>query len=178
MIYLKIFEEFEDSEDDLGLIDLYGSECSISISIGTIKSCLDINLIPKMIEDYKEMYVRNGEWGGGPCNKEWLYKYCKEFNTTVSNAIHGWKPTVLLNVKTDNFGTIIVGFSIYDKRAVSFDSSDMIISNEYYAKSRVNLYKFIKEKIYSNHIKFDDVIDMLDLKCDFTFSSIEEDNMK
>lgn len=47
MIYLKIFEEFDDSEDDLGLIDIYGSECDVSISIGTKSSCNNQELIPQ-----------------------------------------------------------------------------------------------------------------------------------
>lgn len=176
MIYLKIFEEFEESEDDLGLIDLYGSECSVSISIGTRNNCLDIYLIPKMIEDYKEMYVRNREWVGGPCNSEWLKKYCKKFSTTFEIAEHAWKPNVVLNIKTDNFGTITMGFGIYSKQITTFDCSE--ISDEYYEKSSIKLYEYINKEIYDKRIKFDDVIDMLDLKCDFTYTSIEEDNMK
>jgi hypothetical protein len=173
MRYLKIFEEFE--EDDLGLIDIYGSECDISISIGTKYECKDQDLIPKMIEDYKEMYIRNGEWSGGPCNSEWLEKYHKEFNVSLSTAKHAWKPVVILNVKTDNFGVIKIGFSIYSKKTASFDWSKMDIKDEYYQKSLDRLNKYIRKEIFDKSMKFDDVINFLDLKCDFYYTSIEED---
>jgi hypothetical protein len=121
MRYLKIFEEFE--EDDLGIIDIYGSECDISLSIGTKYECKDQTLIPQMIKDYKEMYIRNKEWMGGPCNSEWLEKYYKEFNTSLSNAKHAWKPVVILNINTDKFGIIKIGFSIYSKKTSTFNWS-------------------------------------------------------
>ena len=173
MRYIKIFEEFE--EDDLGLIDIYGSECDVSISIGTKYECKDQDLIPKMIEDYKKMYIRNGEWSGGPCNSEWLEKYHKEFNVSLSTAKHAWKPVVILNVKTDNFGVIKIGFSIYSKKNASFDWSKMDIKDEYYQKSLERLNKYIRKEIFDKQMKFDDVINFLDLKCDFYYTSIEED---
>jgi len=62
MKHLKLYESFD--EDDLGVIDWNGSECTISISIGTKHNCNNQELIPQMIEDYKEMYIRNEEWSG------------------------------------------------------------------------------------------------------------------
>ena len=173
MRYLNLFEEFE--EDDLGLIDIYGSECDVSISIGTKYSCNNQELIPQMIKDYKEMYIRNEEWSGGPCNSEWIEKYYKEFNTTLSNAKHAWKPVVILNINTDKFGTIRTGFSIYSKKISTFDWSKMKVKDEYYQKSLDKLHTYVSKEIYDKGMKFDDVINFLDLKCDFYYTSIEED---
>ena len=187
MRYLKIFEEFE--EDDLGLIDIYGSECDVSISVGTKYECKDQDLIPKMIEDYKEMYIKSGEWSGGPCNSEWIEKYHKEFSDSllpknlnneiiINSAKRSWKPVVVLSIKTEKFGIIKIGFSIYSKKSTTFDWSKMTIDNEYYKKSLDNLYKYIKKEVFDKSMKFDDVINFLDLKCDFYYSSIEEDEIK
>ena len=176
MKHLKVFESFE--EDDLGLIDLYGSECTISISIGTKYNCDNQELIPQMIEDYKEMYIRNEEWVGGPCNWEWLEKYYKEFNTTLGTVkLYAWKPVVVLNIKTDKFGTIKIGFSIYSKKAASFDWSKMKVEDEYYQKSLDNLHTYVSKEIYAKKMTFDEVINFLDLKCDFYYTSIQEDNI-
>lgn len=54
----------------------------------------------------------------------------------------------------------------------------MKVKDEYYQKSLDKLHTYVRKEIYDKRIKFDDVIDMLDLKCDFTYTSIEEDNMK
>lgn len=54
----------------------------------------------------------------------------------------------------------------------------MTIDNEYYKKSLDNLYKYIKKEVFDKSMKFDDVINFLDLKCDFYYSSIEEDEIK
>jgi len=175
MKYLKLFESFE--EDDLGIIDLYGSTCTISISLGTKYNCDKVELVPQMIEDYKDMYIRNGEWSGGPCNSEWLEKYHKEFNVSLSSAKHAWKPVVVLNIKTDKFGIIKIGFSIYSKKIASFDWSKMGVKDEYYQKSLSNLHDYIKEEIFSKKMTFDEVINFLDLRCDFYYTSIQEDNI-
>jgi hypothetical protein len=130
-----------------------------------------------MISDYKEMYIRNKEWFGGPCNREWLNKYYKEFNTSLNVAANAWKPNVVLNVKTDNFGIIRMGFSIYSKKITTFDWSKMETSKYYYEKSLDSLRKYVEKEIFRSKMTFDEVINFLDLKCDFTFSSIEEDNI-
>jgi len=175
MKHLKLFESFE--EDDLGIIDLYGSSCTISISIGVRYDCSKVELVPQMIEDYKDMYIRNDEWSGGPCNTEWLEKYHSEFNTTVDSARRAWKPVVVLNIKTDKFGVIKIGFSIYSKKIASFDWSKMGVKDEYYQKSLSNLHDYLKEEILDKKMTFDEVINFLDLKCDFYYSSIQEDNI-
>jgi ATP-binding cassette subfamily F protein 3 len=36
-------------------------------------------------------------------SSEWLEKYHKEFNASLSNAKHAWKPVVVLNIKTVEF---------------------------------------------------------------------------
>lgn len=174
MKYLKLYESFE--EDDLGLIDLVGSKCSVSISIGTKYDCKNEELIPLMIKDYKEMYIRNKEWSGGPCNKEWLEKYHKDFNTSFSNAYHAWKPVVFLNIKTENFGTAKMGFSIYNKKISVFNYGEMKVKSDYYQKSLDNLKNYINREIYTKNMEFDDVISFLDLDCDFYYNSIIEDN--
>jgi hypothetical protein len=175
MKHLKLFESFE--EDDLGIIDLYGSRCTISISIGVRYDCDKVELVPQMIEDYKEMYIRNDEWSGGPCNTEWLEKYHEEFNTTVDIARRAWKPVVVLNIKTDRFGVIKIGFSIYSKKIASFDWSKTDIKDEYYQKSLDNLHKYIRKEIFDKKMEFDEVINFLDLNCDFYYTSIQEDNI-
>lgn len=176
MKYLKAYESFEE-DDDLGLIDLYGSECTISISLGIRSNFDNQDLIPQMIQDYKEMYIRNEEWPGGPCNSEWLEKYYKEFNTSLVGAKHGWKPVVVLNVKTDMFGIIKIGFSIYSKKVASFDWSKMKVEDEYYQKSLDKLHTYVRKEIYDKKMTFDEVINFLDLKCDFYYTSIQEDNI-
>lgn len=156
----------------------YGSDCSVSISIGSRFECINTDLIPQMINDYKLMYIKNKEWGGGPCNSEWLEKYYKQFNISLSIARNAWKPVVLLNIKTDNFGIIKIGFSIYNKRASLFDWDDMSIDNEYYQKSLNRLHNYISKEVFDKQLVFDDVINFLDLKCDFNYTSIKEDVKK
>jgi hypothetical protein len=53
----------------------------------------------------------------------------------------------------------------------------MTISDEYYQKSLDKLHTYISKEIYGKEMKFDEVINFLDLKCDFHYTSIEEDNI-
>lgn len=111
----------------------------------------------------------------GPCNSEWLEKYYKEFNISLANAKHDWKPVLVLNIKTDKFGTIKIGFSIYSKKVSTFDWSKMKVGNAYYQKSLDKLHTYVSKEIFNKKMTFDEVINFLDLKCDFYYTSIEED---
>ena len=143
------------------------------------KTILILKKIPEIIDDYKEMYIRNNEWVGGPCNKEWLIKYHRFFDVTYQDAAHAWKPAVILIVHTNGFGNIKLGFSIRTKKCCSYDWNDIGKKDtkhpEYYEKSNEFLRKYIKKEIFNKGLTFDETIQFLDLELenDFNFDPIE-----
>ena len=122
MKYLKHFESFDDVLT-YDIQDIYHSKATISLSILRGNDVTDLDKIKKMIGDYKITYIRNDEWGGGPTNREWIGMYCHEFGLNEAEAWKAYKPCVKLTIHVENFGDIVLGFSIYSKKIYSFDTS-------------------------------------------------------
>jgi hypothetical protein len=200
---LKYFESFKD-ELVFDIDDLHWSKATVSLSILRGNDVTDLNKIKKMIYDYKITYIRNDEWSGGPTNREWLRLYHNDFGLNEVEAWKAYKPCVKLTIHIENFGNIVLGFSIYSKKIYSIDTSKIgkeencprcngtgmendrqcrrchkgkIINLEY--KSEINhISKFLKEEVWKKNLTYDEVIDKfnLDVEDDFNFTSIIDDN--
>ena len=204
MKYLKQFESF----DDVLIFDtqdIYYSKAKVSLSILRGTDVTDLDKIKKMIDDYKITYIKNDEWGGGPTNREWLRLYHNDFGLNESEAWKAWKPCVKLTIQIENFGSIVLGFSIYSKKIYSFDTSKIgkemncprcngtgidnngqcrsgcrkgkIINLEYESEIK-HISKFLKEEVWLKNLTYDNVIDKfkIDVEDDFNFTSIIDDN--
>jgi hypothetical protein len=202
---LKYFESFAEYLL-FDIDDIHWSKATVSLSILIGNDVTDLNKIKKMIDDYKITYIRNDEWSGGPTNREWMSMYCHEFGLNETQAWKAYKPCVTLTIHIENFGKIVLGFSIYSKKIYSFDTSKIgkeencprcngtgidnnrqcarsgchkgkIINLEY--KSEINhISKFLKEEVWKKSLTYDEVIDKfnIDVENDFNFTSIIDDN--
>jgi hypothetical protein len=202
MKFIKLFENFNDIDSDFGISELYYSNATISLSIGRGKDVTDVNLVNQMIEDYKVMYVKNNEWGGGPTNREWIKKYHNDFGLTEDRAYQAYKPNVMLNVNANGFGIMKFGFSIINKKCVSFNWGDSgkkmdcencngtglvgqvvcrrckgtrKVINPEYESSNIELIKYARN-IYMEHLTFDEVILKLQLEVENDFDFIPLEN--
>jgi hypothetical protein len=205
MKYLKLFESFDNVLTfDVG--DIYWTNATISLSILRGTDVTDLDKIKKMIDDYKITYIKNGEWGGGPTNREWLRLYHNNFRLNEAEAFRAYKPFVKLTIKIENFGSIVLGFSIYSKKIYLFDASRIgketncprcngtgidnnrqctisgcrkgkIINSEYESEIK-HISKFLKEEVWLKKLTYDEVIDKfnIDVEDDFNFTSIIDDN--
>lgn len=186
MKHIQRFESFDVLSYDIE--DIYWSKATVSLSIARGNDITDLSKIKKIIEDYKVMYIRNDEWGGGPTNMEWLSKYCHEFGLNCAEAWKAYKPHVKLTININNFGFVCLGFSIYSKKIYSFDKSRIgkemdcprcngtgidnnrqctssgcrrgkTINFGEYKKEIENMYKFLEEEVWLKRLTYDEVID-------------------
>jgi hypothetical protein len=149
MRFLKLFENFEDSEFES---ILYGSDAKLTLEVDSKLFIDDIDLIIKMAADYKRTYIKNDEWGGGPVNREWAERWGKYFpGKKLDRKIY--KPSLVLDIDLKEFGRIKFGFSLVTGKIIlhgNYSDPNRFDSKEEYS----NFVSFLRN-IFDSKIKFD-----------------------
>lgn len=164
MKYIKMFEDIDEITDFDYKMQFYGSDTYILFSFAEMD--IPVTLIEEarevesLIEKYKETYIRNKEWGGGPPNQE----FCNYFSKFVNRKVDRYspkvnKPLIYLNIHTE-VGLIILGFSIPYKKCVLINWGDYRNQREsgYFQRVHNGLLKWTKENIFNKGLSFDEVI--------------------
>ncbi len=82
-----------------------------------------------------------------------------------------WKPCISLVIETPDYGNLIIGYSIINKKSISINwkglkGEDDDIDDPYDVKVRNNIYWFSHRNIYDKNMTIDDTIKFLSLKVD------------
>lgn len=163
MKYLKLFESFDDS-DTMARYQLFEADTTMAFDFNR-EFIIDEESIKNLIEKYNEFYVKEKSWSGGPPP----YGFIEYFNKNYSqkgNATRGtWYPTIDLMIKTHNYGTLIVGFSIINKSYKLFNWGSLTksgnSSDDYDKKVLSEIGEFVREVI--SKMTIDEVIDYFHL---------------
>lgn len=151
--WIKLFEDFEDIQE--AYEKLYGADTYLYLSVGSSTKIDDIDLIQKMAKDYKETYIKNKEWGGGPVNKEWRERWNKYFPEGLSGKIY--KPNIILEIDLQQYGKLKVGFSLNHGKCNLFGYKDL---NEESFDNKKDYFDFVlllRDKFYEKSLYLDTV---------------------
>lgn len=149
MRFLKLFEDFEDSEFES---ILYGSDAKLTLEVDSRLFIDDIDLIIKMAADYKRTYIKNDEWGGGPVNREWIGRWEKYF---PGKKLHGkiYKPSLVLDIDLKEFGRVRYGFSLVDGKITSY--GHYLNREAFDTQEEYTNFVYFLDKIFNSKIIFD-----------------------
>jgi hypothetical protein len=145
MIHIKEFKLFEsnDDTDTMAMYQLHGGDSFISFNFRDLL-IKDKEEIINLIEIYKDMSEKDGEWIGGPVSRifdeYFIEKYRKILGDIINFKVNNpWKPSLGLTFYTD-YGFLNCGFSFREKKMISLYSNtfDLEYKNEF-DKHIVNL---------------------------------------
>lgn len=111
-------KEYDDA-DTMAFYQLFDSEFFIAFEYRDIL-IKDIKDIKDLIEYYNKTYNENGEWFGGPVNKEFDTYFINKYKKIIGDIFEfvdskPWKPSFKIIFKTD-YGYLPIGFYLTNKK--------------------------------------------------------------
>ena len=154
-----VIESVSDDSDTMARYQLFGSDAEMAFNFGD-KYITNPDEINEILKVYKETY--NG-WGGGPESIEFIDYFNNKYNTKLSRKT--WYPMICLIINTIDYGDIIIGYGIRDKKGKSINwekLKDEKGSTDEYDKSVLSEIHKIAWDIYKSKT-IDDTIRLLNL---------------
>lgn len=161
MIYLKKFESFDDS-DTMAKLQLMNSEAEMAFNFNK-EYITNPDHIKDLIEKYNHFYLEEKAWGGGPPPKGFVEYFNDKYSKNKSATQKAFYPTIDLIIQTDDYGKLIIGFSIRDKsfKLYNWGSLKSEDPTEYDTNVLTQIDKLVKSKL--NKMTLDEVISYLKL---------------
>lgn len=163
----KIFEsdDYNDDSETMARYQLFEADCEMAFEFDKGLTT-DIDEIKMFIEKYNETVVKSNQWTGGPVNIQFVdfwneyYKGDRRPSTTKS-----FKPTVCLLIKTDDYGTLQIGYSPITKKSVLINWGGVKFEDpaEYDERVMSEILKYAKNEIFNNKLTIDETIEHLQL---------------
>jgi len=154
-----VVESVSDDSDTMARYQLFGSDAKMAFNFGD-KYITNPDEINEILKVYKETY---SGWGGGPESSEFIDYFNNKYNTKLSRK--AWYPTISLIINTVNYGDLIIGYGIKDKKAklVNWEKlkDEKEFSDEYDRKVLSEIHKIAWDIYKSKTI--DDTISLLNL---------------
>ena len=165
----KIFESLEDDADTMARYQLFGADTTMAFGFNR-EHITDVESIKDLIEKYNEFYVTGRSWSGGPPPRAFVEYFNKNYSEKGNASLSSWYPTIDLMIETLNYGTLILGFSIIDKKYKLINWGSLKAVGQYAGKDeeydkRVlsEISKYLHRELIDK-LKIDEVIDNLNLK--------------
>ena len=165
MKYLKLFESFDDSST-MARFSLFGADTQMAFEFNN-ETVTDPDKIKVLIDKYNQTVIESDQWVGGPINREFV-DFWNKFSAGKKEATQSsWKPTICLLIDTEDYGTLIIGYSPISKRSCKLDWSLMAKPTTNSDRSVIDgIIHFAKEKIDRADLDINQTIDLLRLNVD------------
>lgn len=161
MRYLKLFESFEDV-DTMIRHQLFGVDAQIAFEFCD-ERITNPEEIRNLIDMYNQTVIESDQWSGGPVNDEFV-EYWNNSGKKKRASRKNWKPCIELIIQTDDYGKMIIGFSIINKKVSKVNWSQLSDDVEGYDKKVVDgIYRFVKNKIDEPDLDINQTIQLLQL---------------
>ena len=173
MKYLKKFESYDDS-DTMAKFQLVDADTEMAFDFNK-EYITDPNHIKDLIEKYSRFYLKEESWGGGPPPKEFVDYFNQKFSKKKTASQRNFHPTINLIIETDDYGKLIIGFSIRNKKFVLYNWAYLECEDptEYDTDVLEQIDKFVRNKL--DKMSFDEVVSYLNLniknKIDWNWNS-------
>jgi len=166
MRYLKPYKLFEsidsfDDSDTMARYQIFDTDATISFNFDRM-DITDKESIQDLIRVYKKTY--NG-WAGGPESRSFIEYFNSNYGGKAT--IKSWYPTINLIIHTSNYGDMIIGFGIKDKKqklmnwgSLSTNSSPDV---DYNRRVVSEIGKYVREEIIKKNLTIDETIKLLNL---------------
>lgn len=161
MKYLKLFESFDDS-DTMAKFQIMDSDAQMAFDFNK-EYITDPEHIKDLIEKYNHFYLKEKSWGGGPPPKGFVDYFNQKYSKKKNASQHNFYPTIDLIIQTEDYGKLIIGFSIRDKsfKLYNWGSLGIEDSTEYDGDVLTKIDKFVRGKL--DKMKLDEIISYLNL---------------
>lgn len=161
MKWLKLFENFDDVET-MVRHQLFGVDAQIAFEFCD-QRITDPNEIKHLIDMYNQTVIESDQWSGGPVNNEFI-EYWNNSGKKKKASRNNWKPCIELIIQTDDYGKMIIGFSIINKKVSKINWSQLSDDVKGYDRKVVDgIYRFVKNKIDEPDLNINQAIDLLKL---------------
>ena len=153
--------ESNDDSDVMARYQLFDTDATISFNFDK-KDITDPESIKDLIRVYKKTY--NG-WGGGPENQDFIDYFNMNYDSNATRK--AWYPTINLSIHTVNYGDMIIGFGLKDKKQklMNWGSLSTNTSGEELYNNKVvsEISKYVRDEITNKQLTIDETIELLNL---------------
>lgn len=160
--------ESNDDSDVMARYQIFDTDATISFNFDRM-DITDKESIQDLIGVYKKKY--NG-WAGGPESRSFIEYFNSNYGGNATRK--AWCPTINLTIHTVNYGDIIIGFGLKDKKqklmnwgSLSTNSSPdegKMPSEQYYNRRVVSeIGKYVRDEIINKNLTIDETIRFLNL---------------
>lgn len=165
MIYIKTYENFDDDSDTMARYQLFNNDAVMSFYFNN-EYITDPSGIKDLIEKYNQYYVEDGAWGGGPPPTRFVDYFNKNYSKKGDASRKTWYPVVTLSIETPDYGSIMIGFSVINKKYKLYNWQGLKNpdkSDKYNYKVLSELNDFIDKEIGKKSITIDEAVELLAL---------------
>lgn len=165
MIYIKTYESFDDDSDTMARYQLFNNDTTMSFYFNN-EHITDPDGIKDLIQKYNQYYIEGGSWTGGPPPTKFVEYFNEKYSNKGDATRKTWYPVVALLIETPDYGSIIIGFSIINKKFKLYNWQGLKnpdTNDRYNYKVLDELNSFIKREIDKKSLTVDGTIELLNL---------------
>jgi hypothetical protein len=159
-----VIRESNDDADTMARYQIFEAMATMAFDFNR-EFITDESSIKDLIKKYNEFYIKEKSWSGGPPPRGFVEYFNKNHSKKGNASMSSWYPTLDLMIHTPDYGTLIIGFSIINKKHKLFNWGSLTDSNNSsaaYDKSvRSNISRIVREEI--SKMTLDQVIDHFQL---------------